>query len=197
VDREGRARALIASSRSRAAARLRFVLLLSSVALLAASLSGCRNRQEEARQKAELTKTLDQFKAHVGDLQKQAAEMRSRFDKLPEDLPGIDPVRDDLHALEEGLGVEGGRAQWLAGQLDKAFASGKRDEIDAVKSAIPQGDLGLEPVIVRVAHKLSALERLMAQRRFFEKLDAENAAKAAAEAAAQKEKPPKARSKAR
>jgi hypothetical protein len=196
VDREGRARALIGFGRPRAAARFRFVILLSSVALVATSLSGCRNRKEEARQKAELTKALDQFKMRVGELQKQAADLRPRFDKLPEDLPGIDPVRDDLHAIEEGLGVEGGRAQWLAGQLDKAFASGKKEEIETVKNAIPQGDLGIEPVIVRVAHKLSALERLVAQRHFFEKLDAQNAAREA-EAAAQKEKPPKARSKAR
>ena len=114
----------------------------SSVVLVAASLSGCRNKKEEARQKAELTKALDQFQAQIGELQKQASALHARFDKLPEDLPGIGPVRDDLHAAEEGLGVDGGRAQWLSGQLDKAFVSGNKEEIEAVRSAIPQDNDG-------------------------------------------------------
>jgi hypothetical protein len=112
---------------------------------------------------------------------------------LPEDLPGLDPVREDLHAAEEGLGVEAGRANWLAGQIDKAFDSGKKEEIEAVKRDIPQNDGGIAAVIVRVAHKIVPLERLANQRRFFEKLDAENAAKA--QAAAQHERPPKAKAK--
>src|ERR1043165_8346294 len=117
MDRQRRAQTLIARSRS--------VVCALGVALLALSLSGCRNKQEQARQKAELTQALDQFKVQIDALQKQTAVLRARFDKLPEDLPGIGPVRDDLHALEEGLGVEGGRAQWLAGELDKAFTSGQ------------------------------------------------------------------------
>jgi hypothetical protein len=191
---------LIALSGLRAGSRSRAVLLLVSVALMATFLSGCRNRKEEARQKAELTKALNQFQAQIGELQKQASGLRDRFDKLPEDLPGIGPVRDDLRAAEEGLGVEGGRAQWLLGELDKAFASGKQEEIETVKNAIPQGDGGIVQVLVRVAHQLSPLERLAAQRRFFESLDAAKAAEAKSEAAkgakpegAQKERPPKAK----
>jgi hypothetical protein len=148
---------------------------LSVLATSALSLSGCRNKQEEARQRAELTKALDQFKTQTGELQKQTSALRARFDKLPEDLPGIEPVRDDLHALEEGLGVEGGRAKWLAGELDKAFASGKKQDIEAVAKAIPRGDGGITAVMVRVAHKLPPLERLATQRHYFEALDAERA----------------------
>jgi hypothetical protein len=181
---------LIVLSRSRAGSRSRSVLLFSIVALVALSLSGCRDKKEEARQKAELSKALDQFKAQIGGLQKQASAMRARFDKLPEDLPGIEPVRGDLHAVEEGLGVEGGRAQWLSGQLDKAFASGKQEEIEAVRTAIPQGDGGIAQVLVRLAHQLSPLERLAAQRRFFESLDAARAADARPEGA-KKARPPK------
>jgi hypothetical protein len=136
------------------------------------SLSGCRNKQEEARQKAELTKALAEFKTRTGELQKQASGLRARFDKLPEDLPGIEPLRDDLHAVEEGLGVEDGRAKWLAGELDKAFTSGKKQEIEAVKKAIPLGSGGIAEVIVRVAHRLPPLEGLAGQRRYFESLDA-------------------------
>ena len=187
MDRQRRAQALSALGRSRPAFRSRAVLFSVSVALAALSLSGCRNKKEEARQKAELTTALDQFRAQTGELQKQASALRARFDKLPEDLPGLETVREDLHAAEEGLGVEDGRAKWLSGKLDKAFASGKKEEIEEVRNAIPQGDGGIAQVIVRVAHKLSPLERLAAQRHFFESLDAARAQEAA------KERPPKAR----
>ena len=163
---------MIAPGRSRAGSRSRSVLLSLIVAFVAISLTGCRNKQEEARQKAELTQALDQFKAQIGELQKQAAGLRARFDKLPEDLPGTETVRDDLHAVEEGLGVEGGRAQWLSGELDKAFASGKKEEIDKVRNAIPPGNGGMEQIILRVTHQLLPLERVAAQRRYFEALDA-------------------------
>ena len=180
MDCQRRAQALIARSRS--------VLCALSFALLALSLSGCRNKQEQARQKAELTQALDQFKVQIDALQKQTAVLRARFDKLPEDLPGIGPVRDDLHALEEGLGVDGGRAQWLAGELDKAFASGKKDEIEAVRKAVPRGTEGMAQMLVKVTHEVMPLERVAGQRHFFEELDAKNAK---AEAA-QKKPPPKA-----
>jgi hypothetical protein len=150
-------------------------MVLGRVALaltLALSLSACRNRKEEARQKAEMTATLDQFKAQNAELVKQASVLRARFDKLPEDLPGMEPVRENLHALEEGLGVEDGRGKWLSGELDKAFASGKKEEIEAVRKAMPHGDGGMSQMLVKVAHEMAPLERLASQRQFFEKLDA-------------------------
>ena len=188
MDCQRRAQALIARSRS--------VLCALSFALLALSLSGCRNKQEQARQKAELTQALDQFKAQIDALQKQTAVLRARFDKLPEDLPGIGPVRDDLHALEEGLGVEGGRAQWLAGELDKAFGSGsgkgQQEEIEAVRKAVPRGTEGMAQMLVKVTHEVMPLERVAGQRHFFEELDAKNAKAEAAQKKHPKADPPKA-----
>jgi len=154
---------------------------------VASSLSGCRDRKEEARQKAELTEALDRYKAQIGELRKQAAGLRARFDKLPEDLPDIGTVRDELHAAEEVLGVEDGRTKWLAGELDKAFASGKKEEIEAVRKAIPPGSDAMAQLLVKVMHDMLPFERLAAQRRFFEELDAAKAR------AASKERPPKTR----
>ena len=148
------------------------------VLTLALSLSACRDRKEEARQKAEMTAALDQFKAQTAELVKQASVLRGRFDKLPEDLPGIEKVRDELHALEEGLGVEDGRGKWLSGELDKAFASGKKEEIEEVRKAMPKGDGGMGQMLVKVAHEMAPLEALASQRQFFQAADAANAAKA-------------------
>jgi hypothetical protein len=168
------------------ARRSRVALASLGAVLVALSLSGCRNKQEEARQKAELAKALSQYQAQIGELQKQASGLRARFDKLPEDLPGIDPVRDDLRALEEVLGVENGRMQWLSGKLDAAFVSAKKEDIEAVRKGIPEGDGGIAPLVVKVAHELSPLERLAAQRRFFESLDAARKAEAVQKAPAPK-----------
>jgi len=167
----------MALGRARAGFRSGSVLVALSVAVVtsAISLSGCRNRKEEARQKAELTTALDQFKARIADLQKQTAGLRARFDKLPEDLPGIGAVRDNLHALEEVLGVEDGRAKWLAGKLDSAFVSGKKEEIEAVRNEIPRGNDETEQLLLRVTHQLLPFERVAGQRRVFEALDAANA----------------------
>jgi Xaa-Pro aminopeptidase len=176
---------------ARAVVRSRIVLFSLGVAFLASSLGGCRNRKEEARQKAELTKSLEQYQAQIVELQKQTSGIRARLDKLPEDLPGTETVRDDLHALEEGLGVEGGRVQWLSGQLDKAFASGNKQEIEAIRKAIPGGAEGMTQLMVKVTHELIPSERLASQRHFFEALDAQRAQEARKEA--QKERPPKAR----
>jgi len=165
VDRQRRAAALSARS-------ARVVLFLVSVAVVATSLPACKNRKEEARQKAELTTALDAFKTQIGQLQKEVAPLRARYNALPEDLPGLEAVRADLFAVEEGLGVENGRAQWLSGELDKAFASGKKEDIEAVRNAIPKGNDGFAKMIVKVMHELLPFERMVAQSRAFEELEA-------------------------
>jgi len=154
--------------RSRAA-----VLLLA--ATMAACVSGCRDRKEEARQRAELTSALQQFTAQVADLQHQSSALRARFDKLPQDLPGADSVRDDLHTLEEVVGVEDGRTKWLALELDKALASGDKAAIEKVRTAIPRSTVGIGQVVMKVMHELLRLEGLASQRRFFQEVDAINA----------------------
>jgi septal ring factor EnvC (AmiA/AmiB activator) len=169
---------LIALSGARAAFRRRAVLLWMGCALVAISPSGCSNKKEQARQRAELTQALDQYNAQIGELRKQAAGLRARLDKVPEELQGLGTVRDDLHALEEGLGVEDGRGKWLSAQLDKAFASGKKEQIEAVSKAMPRGADGFAGSLVKVTHELMPFERLAEQRRFFEELDAAKAREA-------------------
>ena len=153
----------------------RYILLSMSVACVALSLSGCRNKKEEARQRAELTTALEHYKTQIAEHQKQASALRARFDKLPDDMQGVGPLRDDLHAIEEVLGVEDGRTKWLSGKLDEAFASGKpkKEEIEAVRSAIPPGDDATAKAILKLTHQLLPFERVASQRRFFEALDAE------------------------
>jgi hypothetical protein len=161
-------------ARAQAPARSRAAALLLAVVVASA---GCRDKKQEARQRAELTNALQQFQAQVVDLQKQSSALRARFDKLPEDLPGLDSVRDDLHTLEEVVGVEDGRTKWLSAEMDRAFAAGNKEDIEKLRTAIPGSTAGLGQVVVKVMHELLSLERLAAQRRFFEDVDAANAKK--------------------
>jgi hypothetical protein len=155
----------------------RVVLCLVTVAAVATSLPACKNKKELARQKAELTAALDAFKAQVAQQQQEAAPLRARLNALPEDLPGLESVRADLFAVEEGLGVEDGRGKWLSGEIEKAFASGKKEDIDAVRNAIPAtGDDGFRKLMVKVMHELLPYERMVAQSRAFEALEAAKAA---------------------
>jgi len=180
MDRHRRAPALSAASRSR-------VVLFLLTATFVPTVAGCKSK-ELARQKAELTKSLDEFNTQISQLKKQAEPVRARFNALPEDLPGLEPVRSDLFAVEEVLGVEEARGKWLSGELDKAFASGKKEDIDAVRNAIPKGNDGIAKMIVKVMHELLPFERLVAQSRLFEELDA--AAKAAGGRGGHKERQP-------
>ena len=163
-----------------AASRSRIVLLLLSATIVATSVAGCKNSKEQARQKAELTGALDAFNTQIAELQRQAAPLRVRFEALPEGMPGLETVRSDLFAIEEVLGTEDGRGKWLSGELEKAFASGKKEDIEAVRNAIPKGNDGIAQRILKLTHDLIPFERLVAQSRVFEELDA--AAKAAAAA---------------
>jgi hypothetical protein len=191
MDRQRGDPELIAPGGASAASLGRAALLCLGFALVATSSFGCRSKKEEARQRAELTQALEQYNAQIGDLRTQVAGVRARLDNVPEDLPGLGPVRDDLHALEEGLGVEDGRGKWLAGQLDKAFASGDKEQIEAARKAIPHGTEGFAGSLVKVSHELMPFERLAGQRRYFEELDAARARDA--EQGAGAKKPPKRR----
>lgn len=144
----------------------------------AISLAGCRNKKEEARQRAEMTTALQQFTAQVTELQRQSAGLRARFDKLPEDLPGLAAVHDDLHTLEEVVGVEDGRTKWLGSQMEQAFAAGKemkKAQLEALRDAIPRSTAAIDQMAMKVMHELLPLEGLASQRRFFQEVDAANA----------------------
>jgi hypothetical protein len=80
--------------------------------------------------------------------------------------------------------VEDGRTKWLSLELDKAFASGSKAEIEKVRTAIPRNTVGIGQIGVKVMHELLPLEGLASQRRFFQEVDAVNA---------QRQQPPQAK----
>ncbi len=94
--------------------------------------------------------------------------MRARFNALPEDLPGVATVHSDLFAVEEVLGVEGARVQWLSGELNTAFTTGDKARIQKVADEIRganEGSKEIEKRIFKLMHQLLPFEGMAAQRR--------------------------------
>ena len=148
---------------------MRCLLFLSlSLVVGAVSLSGCKQTKEIESAKASAKQSLGDFKAEVVRLQASASAVRARFKALPEDLPGIEETRSMLFSVEEVLGVEGARGEWLAGEVNTASKTGKKEQIqkisDEIRGAI-RGNKGLEKAILKVAGQLLPFERMAGERR--------------------------------
>lgn len=147
---------------------MRTLAFLSLILVFGAtSLPGCKNKEVESA-RASANQSLGEFKAEVGRLQVAASEARARFKALPEDLPGIEETRSMLFSIEEVLGVEGARGEWLWGELNTASKIGSKEQIqkvsDEIRGAI-QGNKGIEKAILRLRDQLLPFERLAAERR--------------------------------
>jgi outer membrane protein OmpA-like peptidoglycan-associated protein len=153
-----------------------------SVVLGAVSIAACVEKKQEGdgqgkgqgqgkegqQGAAPSNKTLDELKVQVEAFQKATADVRTRFNALPEDVPGWDVVRSKLFAVEEVMGVEEARVKWLKGELTKAAASGKQDEMDKVEENIKAANQGIKAMgkpIVELSHELLPLEGMAARLR--------------------------------
>lgn len=112
-------------------------ILLLRVCLVFAAISAPACKKDGGKQEAERARqSLEQFRAEVDKARKATADVRKQFNALPEDLPGIEPVRSKLQSVEEVMGVEGGRVEWLSGELNAAAASGDKQQVKKVSDTI-------------------------------------------------------------
>lgn len=145
----------------------RIGLGLAALALI--SLPACRQKRAELESaKASANQSHQDFKTRVGKLQAATSDLRARFNALPEDLPGLETIHSDLFAVEEVLGVEGARVRWLSGELNAAFNTGSKEQIQKASAAIRgaiEGNKEIEKRIFELTHRLLPFERMAAQRR--------------------------------
>ncbi|HEY4188193.1 MAG TPA: OmpA family protein [Polyangia bacterium] len=134
----------------------------------AMSLSGCATKKEsEAAQvdpatTAAANKSLEEIKTRIGKLREVMADLRTRVNALPGDMPGTEPVRSKLFSVDEVLGVEAARAQWLTGELNKAVAAGNPEQVAKVSEMIngaDRGSNGFGKDILELTHQLMSFER--------------------------------------
>src|SRR5262245_32300722 len=148
----------------RGASRSRIVLFSIWVAFGAAAVPACKRKDEGTAEAAkDAAQLLERFKSEVARLQKLAAGLRAQANELPDDVPGVDQARHSVFTLDEVLGVENGRTQYLAGELATATASGKKEEVEKVSTAIRSaiaGCSGIEKRIIEVTHELVPFERM-------------------------------------
>jgi outer membrane protein OmpA-like peptidoglycan-associated protein len=132
----------------------------------AMSISACKKKGEGKQEVERARQSLEQIRAQVAQAQKATAGVRARFNALPEDLPGLETVRSKLFAVEEVMGVENARVQWLSGELDAAAASGKQEQIQKVSATISEvveGSKTYGQPAVDLLHELLPFERTAAQ----------------------------------
>jgi OmpA-OmpF porin, OOP family len=149
------------------------ILSVYSVSVLVAvgvvGVSACQQRSGRGAPHdagASLRQSLEEIRADVEKMQKTAGELRRRFGALPEDLPGLETFRSKLHAVEEVLGTESARVNWLGGELDAALASGKEDQVQTIAGTIGssvEGIKRLTATLITLTHELLPFERMMAQ----------------------------------
>lgn len=136
------------------------------VAFGAMFIPACKKKGEGNQQVQQARQSLEQIKVAVAQAQKATADVRARFTALPEDLPGLEAVRSKLFAVEEVMGVENGRVQWLTRELDAAVASGKDDQIQKVSATISEvveGSKTYGKPVLELLHELLPFERTAAQ----------------------------------
>lgn len=136
------------------------------VAFAAMSISACKKKGDGNQQVERSRQSLVQIKSQVADAQKATAAVRARFSALPDDLPGLETARSKLLAIEEVMGVENGRVQWLSGELDAAVASGNQEQIQKVSTTIGEvleGSKTFGRPVLDLVHELLPFERTAAQ----------------------------------
>ena len=131
----------------------------------AMSIPACKKKVDD-QQVERARQSLVQIKTQVAEAQKATAAVRARFSALPEDLPGLDTFRSKLFSVEEVMGVENGRVQWLSGELDAAVASGKQEQVQKVSATIGEvleGSKTYGKPALELVHELLPFERTAAQ----------------------------------
>lgn len=144
-------------------ARSRRVLLAMCVASGATFIPACK-KKDGGQEVAAARQALAEVEAEVAKVQKATADVRARFNALPEDLPGLEPVRSKLHAVEEVMGVENARVRWLAGELEGAAASGNEEQLKKVSETIRssvEGSRRLGKPALELGHELLPFERMV------------------------------------
>src|SRR5262245_8996871 len=101
---------------------------------LALGATTCKKKEDPAT--AATKQALEQVKVQVAKLRKEAADLRARANTLPENVPSIEAARAKLLSVEEVLGTEAARVEWMAGEYGAALASGSKQKADEVAKTI-------------------------------------------------------------
>jgi len=141
-----------------------------SLLAAAGSLAGCH---KENATKAEVGANADPVKKSLEELTPELAAQNEKFsalgkqvEALPQDLHGVADLRAKYYATEEGRGIMGVKLTWLAGRLDAALKSGKREELEQVSKDIAKTHdemRQIEQLHVELLHQVLAHQRVAAR----------------------------------
>jgi outer membrane protein OmpA-like peptidoglycan-associated protein len=157
----------------RRVSRSNVVILSLLVTSGATSIQACAKKTQGSPQAdpkyVVASQSVQRLKADAQKLQAETAAIRKRLERLDtsaDDLPGLASFRSNLFSTEEVLGGVGGTSEWLSSQLDAAFASGDRQQVDKVTATIASSADEMkkfEASVVTLSHDLIPFERSVAQ----------------------------------
>jgi outer membrane protein OmpA-like peptidoglycan-associated protein len=150
--------------------RSNVVILSVLVTSWAMSIPACARKQTGSPQAdpkyVAASESLQRFKAGGQKLQAETAAIRKRLDAITDDLPGLAAFRSNLFATEEVLGGVGATAESLSTELETAFATGDRQQVERVTALIAnsaESMKGFEKTVLDQSHALIPFERKVAQ----------------------------------
>ena len=157
----------------RRVSRSNVVILSLLVTSGAMSIQACAKKKAGSPQAdpkyVAASQSLERLKADAQKLQAETAAIRKRLERLgasADDLPGLATFRSNLFATEEVLGGVGGTSEWLSRELEAAFASGDRQQVEKVTATIASSADEMkkfEKSVVDLSHDLIPFERSVAQ----------------------------------
>jgi len=139
-----------------------FSLTLTFAAI---AFPGCQAKKEPVKpdfeeSKKQIKQSLEELKTAVSRQSQDLSGVHGRFNTLPEDMPGLAEVRSKLFAVEEVLGVDGGRIKWLSDKLDAAIAAGTAQQLKEVSDLIQEAVKGSHAkVVLELDHEVMRFER--------------------------------------
>jgi hypothetical protein len=137
------------------------------------SLVGChRSAADQAGQGGPNPESVKQsfavLQKQFGDLQRSFSSLSQDVEAIPSSLPGFPQLRAHFYAVEEVRGVTDAKVTMLAGRLESALRSGKRDELQQVSNDIDRASNDCRKIgalYIKLLHEVMAFQREAEQRK--------------------------------
>jgi hypothetical protein len=103
-----------------------------------------------------------------GDLQQSFSNLSQDVEAIPANLSGYPQLRAHFYAVEEVRGVTDASVTMIAGRLESALRSGKRDELQQVSNDIDKASSDCRQIgalYLKLLHEVMAFQRVADQRK--------------------------------
>jgi hypothetical protein len=151
------------------------LIVTLSLGLIAggAPLVGCHKRPADKGEQAgpssdSVKQAFEALKKQSDDLEQSFSRLTKDVEAIPADLRGYPQLRTRFYEAEEARGVTNAKVTMLAGRLESALRSGKRDELQQLWNEIAKssGDVRqIGEIYIKLLHQVLAFQRVADERK--------------------------------